>query len=88
VIWYRYVQCGLVASESGNTPKRLATSQHNYFVGFLLQSPSGRILHLVLIVNTVVGRICWNQLPGPAPRAVSAAVSPAARASRSTTSWR
>jgi len=44
VIRYRSVQCGLVASESGNTPKRLATSQHNHFVGFLLQNPSWRIL--------------------------------------------
>ena len=88
MIWYRYVQCGLVASESGNTPKRLATSQHNYFVGFLLQNPRRRVLQLALIVNTVVGRFCWNQLPGPAPRPVSGAVSPAARASRSATSWR
>jgi hypothetical protein len=88
VIWYRSVQCGPVASEPGYPPKCLATSQHNYFVGFLLQSPTQRVLHLVLIVNTVVGRICWNQLSGPAPHPVSAAVSPAARASRSATSWR
>lgn len=64
---YRSIQCGLVASESGNAPKRLAASQHNHFVGFLLQNPSRRVLHFALIVNTVVGLICRNQLPGPVP---------------------